>query len=301
MRIDEPAIAGYGQSMAECRFFLKLAAAAAAVLFFGLVSVFLLRAPIVVVTDAPFESLYGVRRASLRRISASLAMFRAVSPAIIVPDASPEAAVQAIAAVSEDPRIVLFPHRYRQHAHAYAEAEPGVPSVVVGGSPKERKEDPSASVAVFPLSLYADLDADLYAAGVAAAGFGEDRMGRPLLAGPAIGDAQADSFARGLSAGGLGHSPLVSTSALPRSGEAVSCLVLLPGAEDVDRIPSDLPLILFSWVDPRYAPPGTVLLIDDSLYGLLESAVSYALEGSSAVSIKSRSWERGNNLAFSFF
>ncbi len=123
---------------------------------------FLYRAPVVVVSDAAFESLYGEGRAAAARAFLSSAVCRRVVLVLVSEQAAPESAADAAAAASagRGAAAVVFPSRYESGAAVFASRNPLIPLAIVG----DPRRSISGAGAVVP-----DRAADLRLAGRIAA------------------------------------------------------------------------------------------------------------------------------------
>ncbi len=231
----------------------------------GALTVYAARRPVVVVTDASFEELYGPERSRRRKIGASLAVYRRVVVAIVAESAADAAAADAAASASADPFCVVFPYRYEAGAVAYAERRQDVRTVVVGGP---------AETGARPPRFTADRATDLYRAGRVAGLLSS--AGRPVLIGG--GSELPRPFLAGLADSGFPGEPLLLAPGDPLPADA-ACVV----AVDMDgRLSPELralPLVLFSWIDLALVPASTVAVFDDSVWALLVPAVRAAAGG----------------------
>ena len=73
------------------------------------VLIFMMRAPVLVVTDVSFSLLHGAAQLRQQRIFASLSLFRQVKPVMIADGASPDMVIIAITQAAPLPLCVLFP------------------------------------------------------------------------------------------------------------------------------------------------------------------------------------------------
>jgi hypothetical protein len=175
--------------------------------------IFSLRAPVVLVGDAPFAGLYGRGRSILKQAGLSLRFFRPVTPVILGESAGPDMAALAVEESSPAPYAVFFPYRYSEGARLYGEKNPEIPVFVLGGRGLPGQEGEG------PVFLPTDLEADYYRAGLAAALFAGERPGRVLLfQDGAVSPAGEQAFIRGLREGGFWEAPLFLGRALHSCG-----------------------------------------------------------------------------------
>jgi hypothetical protein len=253
---------------------LLLPACAAVVFGFGL-GLFFLRSPVLVVTDAPFEGLYGTRRSLEKRLAASLRMFRRVKPVLIAESAGADLIAFAVEGAAKNPHGVLFPYRYRYGAERYRNQFPRVPVAVLGGG--IRKEG-------IPGFFGTDTPTDFYRAGRCAALFGPAGTIHVFRDDP-VSEEDRRAFRIGLREEGYERDPVYGTfSDLFLPGN-ISCVVLsgVSAFEETAKIP----MVLFSWVDPALTPGNIWLVFDDSPWALAVKAVEMLDRGDTAGTIPS--------------
>jgi len=142
LRLDRGAARGYSAPMAVPAFpFRKLAKPSllrllpVAAFAVGL-ACFAFRAPLVVVSDAAFETLYCERRAAMSRLALAARALRPVRLAVVADGAAPSAAADVAATAGPAIRVALFPARYAAGAELFASRHPGASTVVIGeGAP----------------------------------------------------------------------------------------------------------------------------------------------------------------------
>jgi hypothetical protein len=229
------------------------------------------------VLDEEFVLLYGSRRSSVKRAELSLRLFRRVAVARIAEGASPVVVAFAAAAAASGPYAALFPARYRQGAQRYAEQAPEVPVGVFGGGVLFRPEENEGF-----RFIETDKKADLYRAGRCAALFALRGGGGVLFfAGNLINRDDKAAFERGLRDQGFMDAPVfVDRGTEYALSEGLSCAVMTSPAENSLENNGDLPIILFSWIDPGLTAQGVKLIFDDSPWALaLESAEALRTQG----------------------
>jgi hypothetical protein len=226
--------------------------------------VFLLRPPVVLVTDLSFERLYGRSRGS--RLETSLALFRRVKTAVIAENAGSDLIAFAAAEAAENPYGVLFPYRYVHGAERYSRRFPSTPVAVFGG----RRRDDSPEI---PGVLWTDTLTDFYRAGLCAAVL--SREGEVLFfEDPSVSAADRAAFAAGLKEGGYGgglrYVP-AGSDLFPREG--LACAVISGPASDFFELDLKIPVILFSWADPAITSREVLVIFDDSPWALAAEGV----------------------------
>ena len=218
--------------------------------------VFYNRPPILIIMDIPFSALYGPERLERQSRCISLTFFRRVILVPVDESAAPELMALAVQDVFVSPWAVVFPYRYLEGARRYKEAIPGTLVLVVGGTGQSNAED-------FSLVL-TDTHTDLYRAGMAAALFTGEK--RPLfLSDGYLSDELREVFLQGLVDNGSLSEPvfMYASSAYP-SWPEIGCVVVAGPAAAFAEQNLDIPVILFSWIDPSLTPGTVKLVFDDS-------------------------------------
>jgi hypothetical protein len=245
--------------------------------------IFLARAPVLVVTDAPFAALYGETRIQRQRASASRTLYRRVKPVMVADGASPDILIIAISSAASKPFCVIFPRHQSSAAERYHEQFPEIPVVLFGGAvPASGLPAPEGLLCVYGT----DRETDLYRAGLFAGILADARQRQEAEAGSqsfalwqdrAVTDAQRDLFSRGARE----RRPETGVVFVSSAGEMpnernLSCVVLTgAGAEYLERR-TRLPIIMFSWVDPAMVPKEIAVVFDDSPWALAVPAVRMA-------------------------
>jgi hypothetical protein len=258
--------------------------------------VFLLRSPIVVVTDDVFSAVYGPRREHLKRIEMSVRLFRRVKLARIADEAETDAVMFAVQDAARRPLVAVFPYRYYDAALRYASANPASTTAVISGT-----NDVSASGAS-ALFVKQDEEADFYRAGLCAALFSA-RVAEPFkLTETEDGDKKVlvingrnspvpgrEAFERGLRDGGSNAACDFRTVTSGYSTANLSCAALWGPANDFlyGSPENAIPAIIFSWIDPAFSSPNVKIIIDDSPLQLLPAIVR-SLSGGAGKSLKAR-------------
>jgi hypothetical protein len=250
------------------------------------------RAPLLLVLDEEFIFLYGNRRSALKRAELSLRLFRQVVVARIAEGASPDVVAFVAAAAAARPYAALFPARYRQGASRYAEQAPEIPVGVLGGGALFR----SAETEGFRF-IETDKKTDLCRAGRCAALFALRGGGGVLFfAGDLIDRDDREAFVRGLGEQGFTDAPIfVDRGTEYTLPDGLSCVVMGSPADNSLENRGDLPVILFSWIDPGLTSRAVKLIFDDSPWALaFESAKALQRQGPipPAVSEVSALWGR---------
>jgi hypothetical protein len=234
--------------------------------------IFFTRPPALVLSDLPFDALYGIRRGFLRQAEASLRLFRPVKKVIIAENAGPDAVIFAVEEASSHPWAVLAPSRHAQGVRRYAEQHPETP-VVILGSRENIREGQLVNLAI-------DTRLDSYRAGRSAAFFSQGQEGEILVFQEERNfPVNRDAFLAGLRAEGCDTTPLYMSGYTDYPGyDKLSCVVLGSNAQAFLGQRSAVPVILFSWLDPVFSPGNVKLVFDDSPWGISVDAFHVALE-----------------------
>ena len=231
--------------------------------------------PVLLVSDAFFDGLYGPWRTRIRQLEVSLQLFRLVKVVAIGETADPEMAALAVEDADDRPYGVLFPFRYAEGARRYARLHPETPVAVLGGRlPREEGF----------LYFGTDTSGDLYRAGRGAALLVRPGGGRVyVFQDPRLSPEERRSFNEGLRDGGYpGEPEYVYGNTNLRDITGVS--VLMSGAPPYFFEGAvTTPVILFSWIDPALTSRDVKVIFDDSPWALAVQAVR-AMSGEGAVS-----------------
>jgi hypothetical protein len=233
------------------------------------------RAPLLLVLDEEFIFLYGSRRSAVKRAELSLRLFRRVAVARIAEGASPDVVAFAAAAAAARPYAALFPARYRQGALRYAEQAPEIPVGVLGGGFR-----PAANEGF--RFIETDKKTDLYRAGRCAALFALRGGGGVLFfAGDLIDRNDKEAFTQGLWDQGFMEPPIFVDRGTEYTLPAgLSCVVVTSPADNSLENKGDIPVILFSWIDPGLTSRAVKLIFDDSPWALaFEAAKALQRQG----------------------
>jgi hypothetical protein len=238
----------------------------------GSAGVFFSRPPVVLVTDAAFDGLYGLWRTRLKRIETSLRLFRPVAIARIAENTGSDVVVFAVEEAAAAPYVVLFPYRYYEGAQRYVGQHPDVPAVLLGNGIGVSPVDEA------PLFIRTDRRTDFYRAGrCAALSALADGAGVLFFQDDLVSLDDRDAFLLGLQEQGYDQRPLyVGTNSDYASFESISCVVMTGSAAAFLEQDAKIPIILFSWVDPAITSTDVKLIFDDSPWALAIEAVEMA-------------------------
>jgi len=240
---------------------LIVSAASFLVVVLILFCVFIMRAPVLIVTEQAFADLYGAGRIRSESLYTSVALFRLVKIVVVSNDAGDDIVPFAVAEVSSRPYCVLFPRRFLHSAALYHEQNPNIPIVLLEGRYSQNyTENPNF------LTYRTDIDSDFYRAGLIAASLSEGQNDRiAVFTEPGIQSAASDAFLRALNDQGKSNETMFFTSfsQIPQLLD-FSCVVLAGAGIEFLEQNTNIPVILFTWVPPSMVPEGIVAVVDDS-------------------------------------
>jgi len=249
--------------------------------FVILSGVFYLRSPVIVVTDNSFIQLYGTARLSFRVIRSSLEFFRRVIPVTVYESAGNDLVALAVESVSRSPRAVLFPDRYLEGARLYKEKKPEAPVIVMTG----REYVPTDETAL--VFAGTDIVTDLYRAGLSAGLLAGDKKTLFLYEKNPENE-QREAFLEGVKIQGSDGEPIFLPITLDYSSyPEVGCVVVFGSATKFLENTPQIPVILFSWVDPALTPRAVKLVFDDSPWALVVDTLRTTLLPGEPVKIPS--------------
>ncbi|MDR1469023.1 MAG: hypothetical protein LBT00_06990 [Spirochaetaceae bacterium] len=231
---------------------------------------FLARPPVVIVVDDAFLELYGKERANTRRYMLSLSLIRWVKFAVVSEEDGRDAAEFVVGAAAKEPFLALFPERYLEGADRYAAAvgKAGLADktrtvVLDSGSGEGVNIGRAESVRI-------DRETDLYRAGMCAAILAKDGS-VVVYYQDNLPHGYRDVFTEGLIAGGYTKTPFFYHYNETASQTNIGCAVLFSAANAALLAEKrDVPMVLFSWLDPDYTPNGVTVVFDDSLLAVAD-------------------------------
>jgi hypothetical protein len=263
-------------------FFLK---AALIILFGAALGVFFLRAPVLIITDDSFNSLYGSLRSWLSRFESSFSLGRRVIPVQVSESAAPEVVVLAVEAVSSSPHAVLFPYRYYEAGRHYKEKFSGVLVLILGNKKGEVPEGEGL------VPVYTARETDFYRAGLCAGLLAKEGKNGDVLvfSDGSIPAGEKEAFMAGLRARAFIRNPVYAALDTDyQNYDDVSCVVLAGPAAHFFAKNHGLPVLLFSWLDPALTPAEVKVIFDDSPWALAAGAIKAVEQGAEAVFLPSR-------------
>jgi hypothetical protein len=246
--------------------------------FAGLAAVFFSRPPVVLVTDSAFTALYGERRTMVTKLGLSARLFRRVKTALVSESAGPDLVSLAARAASGRPHAVFFPYRYRDGALRYIRDYPDVRAAVLAGR-EPRAPDPAGAPEAALAWYSTDVGTDLYRGGFCA-GLLTPPAGE-ILAG-ALDPEQRAALLRGVEeSAGQETASRVRFSGDFSGGDLskTACVVLAGGGTAFLEKDTNIPFILYSWLDPAALPGGAAVLFSDSPWEILPEALKLLEKG----------------------
>jgi hypothetical protein len=259
--------------------------------------IFFIRSPVLIVTDVPFAALYGKTHLRRQQFSASLALFRRVKPVLVADGAGSDVVNFAIQKAASQPFCVLFAYNQTAAALFFHEQIPKTPVVLISGLVSVPEiPSPDGFLCVYGV----DRPVDLYRAGLFAGILGNVSQKQPqktknkdksaavspettsktyvLWQDRYVKTAERELFSRGIRE----HDPesviIFANSSTEIPDKEISCIVLTgAGAEHLGKNPQ-MPLILFSWMDPAFTAQEVAVLFDDSAWAVVVPAVRMAAQ-----------------------
>ncbi|MDR0473110.1 MAG: hypothetical protein LBH43_05525 [Treponema sp.] len=247
------------------------------------ITAFFIRAPVLLITDASFNSIYGAWRMKKKQAEVSLSLFRPFRLVTVSEGASPDLIAISVKAASSAPYVVFFPYRYEQGALQYSEANSGIPVAVLGGRARINQKKPEL------ILVRTDYAADLYFAGAAAYLIAEGRQGNILFFyDGTMNNADREAVSSGVKDAGGSRNPLfVSAGSNYSQWDNAACVITNGSATDYFEKSQKVPSVLFSWIDTAMTPHKVKVLIDDSPPAVIVRAVKGLKNGEREFFLKS--------------
>ncbi|MDR1363148.1 MAG: hypothetical protein LBJ35_03750 [Spirochaetaceae bacterium] len=255
----------------------------------GGLAVFMLRPPVVVITDDVFSAVYGTRREHFKRIEMSAQLFRRVKLVRVSEKAELDAIIFAVRDAARRPVSAVFPYRYYEAARLYAAQNPKTPVVVMAGQNKTpANNSPAVEGDGALVFIKEDEAADFYHAGLCAALLSTQKDSEGAANNQADtnktilmivnGDASlraGDIFERGLRDRGSGASCVFKEMNDNYPINDLSCVAIWGQASAFlySSTENEIPVIVFSWIDPDFASPNVKIIVDDSPLQLLPAVI----------------------------
>jgi len=286
------------------RIWLLVGLGMVAVVLAAPLTVFFVRSPVLVVTEASFVALYGEARLKEERTAAGRALFRQVKPVFVVDGVSSDMVIFAINEASPQPACVLFPLSQAQSARRFHEQFPETPAVILNGLVTAVNLPlPDGFLCIYGT----DRAVDLYRAGLFAGILGISRRNLALQSEKQDGipsnspqtyvfwqDLFMPTDGRELFLRGVRENDpdanviFINVAAQLPDAQAIACATLTgAGAEFLERS-APIPQVLFSWMNPALVPRDVIVQLDDSVWALAVPAARMAMQQQAEGKIPSR-------------
>jgi hypothetical protein len=226
---------------------------------------FMVRSPLLIVTDDEFTGLYGIWRTREKQIRTSLRLFRRVKAPRVGAGAPPDVVAFAVDTAAKKPFAVIFPYRYHEGARLYAAQAPEIPVIVQAGTARPGNSESSGLV-----YIETDKKTDFYRAGLCAAVFALRSDGIVLfIQGAGTTREDRTTFIQGLRQQGYENNPMfIQSTAEFQPNNNYACAVVAGAAVNFLNSNPAMPIIAFSWLDPAVTSQDVKLIFDDSLWAL---------------------------------
>jgi hypothetical protein len=260
------------------------------------VLLFFVRSPVLIVTDVAFIALHGASHLRKQQTSASRTLFRQVKPVLVADGVSPDMVSLAITEVYAQPFCVLFPRSQSAAAVHFHERSPEIPVVLLSGLlPVTNLPPPDG----FFCQYGTDRETDLYRAGLFAGILGglkqienEEKPAEKryvLRQDRLVETRERDLFSQGLKEQDPEAVIVFANSAgqVPEM-KGIAAIVLTGAGGDFFEKNPQIPVILFSWLDPAFITRELVVQFDDSAWALVVPAVRMVAKGEAEGKIPSK-------------
>ena len=257
------------------------------------VLVYINRSPVLIVTSSPVATIYGEERIRRRDILLSGTLFRPVKTVMVADGVGSDVLIIALTQAAEKPFCVLFPFFLAEAAQRYHGEFPEIPVVILSGLANTSRLPSADGI----LCIYrTDRETDLYRAGLFAGIIGEAwkknaesapvveenndkiRQNVVLLQDNSIQKNLQELFSKGIREQNA-ETDVLFVSSVPRmpDEESISCVVIACTTEYLENNPQ-VPVVLFSWLDPDLVSIAATVVFDDSPWALAVPAVKMATQ-----------------------
>ena len=278
--------------------------ASAAILIMPVI-IFLTRSPVLIIAEQSFIELYGQERLRTNNFRSSLALFRRVKTVITAQDAGDDIIRFAIQDVSKRPHCVIFPLRFARAAVFYHEQNPGIRIIILEGRHKI-DNNLLGSMQNDRFFIYkTDITDEFHRAGFAAAALtGIETKSIIVFINRTLdsinGTPARNAFFNSVSEYNKTYFPAYEIPGFlffwtisqyndynPFGYTELSCVVMAGAGSEYFEKEENVPVILFSWLNPALVPSLTAIVIDDSPWTQAVRAVKMANSGEKEGQIKS--------------
>jgi len=265
---------------------LIIITASFALAFLLIFIIYLVRAPVLIVTDLGFIPFYGERRIKSESLRSSLSLFRRVKTVGIADDAADEVVKMAVSDISRRPYCVIFPFRFSGAARLYREQYSGVPVVILEGMQVNSSSGSVLESSINDYFIYqTDIAHDFHLAGLAAAALDIKKSGQIAV----FMDNKLQLEAKKPFLDAIDTQNVVFFNSF--SGDAeypeFSCIVLAGTGAGILEERTDVPVIAFTWIDPELLPGNIIAVFNDSPWSQAVKSVRMVSSGITKGKIKS--------------
>jgi len=262
-----------------------VASASLALILFIPFFIYLVRSPVVIVTEQSSFLLYGEARVRREIRSASFALFRKVKTVSAADDAGDDIISFAIDEASSAPYCVIFPLRFARAARLYRESNSQTRVVILQG---KYENDDFISVIGGNRDDYfiykTDIEDEFNKAGRAASILDMGKNGKiAVFLAKGIQTQAKNAFLRAINSM---DTPLdtVFFNSFDDFYEIpdISCVVIAGTGIEFLSNNDEIPVILLSWIDPSLMPDNVAVIINDSPW--VQAVQAVRLSGASAKS-----------------
>jgi hypothetical protein len=230
---------------------------------------FFSRPPVLFVTDSTFFMLYGPERFRQKQREISLSLFRPVIPVNVSENTGHDIIAIATEEAFSSPWAVLFPYRYHASARLYKDKHRDVPVVVMGGMNPVPEGLSNMDITYFRTDVLVDLYRAVLSAFVLA---GEKEV--LILCDESFSKEYQAPLGEMLVSSGYTEEPvfLAPFTHFNRFSDIGCVIVTGSASRHLDQI-ENIPVILFSWVDPALTPQAVKVVVDDSPWAMANRAL----------------------------
>ena len=252
------------------------------------VIIYFSRSPVLVVTDFSSIPLYGKARISRRVRSASFALFRRVITVPVADDAAADIVRFAAEEAHSSPNCVIFPYRFARASRLYHENNPGIPVILLQGRYNADENIPSGSKDGYFI-YKTDINHDFKIAGVIACALDTGINGKIAVFLDQSFKTQAENALLGTLGEYENPPEAVFFASYSEFYEIPDLSFAILAGEGIGFFENqkEIPVILFTWIDPYLLPKNTAAIIDDSPWVQITEAVRAVRRGEEQVFLKS--------------